>query len=954
MKTNKKNYMFIIAYSLILVLVLLGFNKLYGSNTDWISQHSVIPEYFRSIFYETKNLLPSFNFNLGAGQNIFNYSYYGLLSPIILTSYLLPFLSMTNFIMIASILLYISSGILIYYFLKNNNQNNTTSLILSCCFLTLAPITYHFHHHIMFVWYLPFLILALIGVDKYLNKNKSFLLMISIFLIITTNYYYSISSLIVIVIYGIYKILNKKDLTLKTFFLTVLKSSLRIIIPILMAGIILFPTAYVILKTGRATISNTNLLDLIIPNLNEVLYKAFSMGLTSLFLLAPFGILCSKNKNKSDTFLSISLILITMIPIFMYALNGFLYIRGKVLIPFTVLYIFALTKFLNKLKSQQINLKHFILITIAIMLLAFITNYQNPLGILFYLDILIVIITIKLFQKYKKNNIILIPLMIMLLLITIINNNSEKYVSKNRYQDINKKEITELLNMREKDTYYRTDNYNFPLEVSNKYYDKNYYSTTIYSSNYNNHYWNYYNFESGNNINYRNIFITAGSKNLVFNTMMGVKYIISKDDIGIGYEKIKTINDLSLYYNKNSYPLLYTTTSPGSNKEYQNLEFPYNIEYSLLNPVTNSEKTANYQSTIKEYSLDIKEKYDLELKEKTVYNYKLSKPIKNKILLISFDMNYNQSCNEGDTWISINGINNKLTCESWLYHNKNHKFEYVISNQKQIDNLKIEIGKGKYQISNIKIYTMDYAPATPTPLEDLQIDKKTSTITGSTNLEESGYLITSIPYDGGFEVYIDDQKVEKEIVNTAFLGLKVAEGQHNIKIKYTSPYLILGIIVSILGTISMVGLIIYEKWENKIKKIIKDNKEIIMYLIFGVLTTLVSLLTYYFCTYTILNPNNKIELQIANIISWIISVTFAYITNRKFVFTSKNKKIIQEMFSFYSSRIITLLLDMALMFIFVSCLKYNDTITKLIVQILVIIANYVLSKMLVFKKESNK
>lgn len=136
-----------------------------------------------------------------------------------------------------------------------------------------------------------------------------------------------------------------------------------------------------------------------------------------------------------------------------------------------------------------------------------------------------------------------------------------------------------------------------------------------------------------------------------------------------------------------------------------------------------------------------------------------------------------------------------------------------------------------------------------------------------------------------------------------------------------------------------------------IKNIYLKYKEIINYLIFGVLTTIVSLVTYYLLVFTILNPNNAIELQIANIISWITCVTFAYITNRKYVFNSKNKNILKEITKFYSSRLTTLFLDMIIMFIFVTKLNLNDKIIKIIVQILIIILNYILSKLLVFKRK---
>lgn len=137
------------------------------------------------------------------------------------------------------------------------------------------------------------------------------------------------------------------------------------------------------------------------------------------------------------------------------------------------------------------------------------------------------------------------------------------------------------------------------------------------------------------------------------------------------------------------------------------------------------------------------------------------------------------------------------------------------------------------------------------------------------------------------------------------------------------------------------------------KELFNKYKEIIMYLIFGVLTTVISLIVYYALTYTILNPNNSIYLQIANILSWVAGVLFAYFTNRKYVFESKNENKLKEFTSFVGARVTTLILDMLIMGVGVSLLHGNDKILKLISQVLVIVGNYVLSKLIVFKK-SNK
>lgn len=131
------------------------------------------------------------------------------------------------------------------------------------------------------------------------------------------------------------------------------------------------------------------------------------------------------------------------------------------------------------------------------------------------------------------------------------------------------------------------------------------------------------------------------------------------------------------------------------------------------------------------------------------------------------------------------------------------------------------------------------------------------------------------------------------------------------------------------------------------------NEELWNYLIVGGLTTIVSLGTYFICTTTFLDPGNTIELQIANVISWIFAVAFAYITNRIYVFKSKEENYLKEISSFVGSRVFSLLLDMLTMFLIVSVFTLNDKIGKIVSQIIVTIVNYVLSKLFVFKG-SNK
>ena len=139
-----------------------------------------------------------------------------------------------------------------------------------------------------------------------------------------------------------------------------------------------------------------------------------------------------------------------------------------------------------------------------------------------------------------------------------------------------------------------------------------------------------------------------------------------------------------------------------------------------------------------------------------------------------------------------------------------------------------------------------------------------------------------------------------------------------------------------------------------IGRMYRQYEEIIKYVIIGGITTCIGVGSKWGLLFTIFDANNWLELQLAIIISWIFAVSFAYVANRIFVFKSNNKNIFKEIVSFVSARIITLLMEMALMWIFVTLLKLNSDIAvmiiTIIVQVLVLILNYVFSKLFVFRK----
>ena len=133
-----------------------------------------------------------------------------------------------------------------------------------------------------------------------------------------------------------------------------------------------------------------------------------------------------------------------------------------------------------------------------------------------------------------------------------------------------------------------------------------------------------------------------------------------------------------------------------------------------------------------------------------------------------------------------------------------------------------------------------------------------------------------------------------------------------------------------------------------------DNPEVWNYIIVGGLTTVIAIVSKLALLATCLNQKDGLELQIAEIISWVLAVAFAFFANRIFVFKSKGKNIFKELVSFTGGRVFTQLIQMGIMFIFVTLLKLNSNawvlIFTLICQVMQIVVNYFISKFIVFKK----
>ncbi len=133
---------------------------------------------------------------------------------------------------------------------------------------------------------------------------------------------------------------------------------------------------------------------------------------------------------------------------------------------------------------------------------------------------------------------------------------------------------------------------------------------------------------------------------------------------------------------------------------------------------------------------------------------------------------------------------------------------------------------------------------------------------------------------------------------------------------------------------------------EKIELLYKKNKEMILYIFFGGLTVVLSIILFMLFIYIGMNE------LVANIIAWLIVVLFAFVTNKLWVFNSKVeglKELIIQLFYFYGGRLITLILEEVILFIFITKLDNPIILVKLVAQVLVIVLNYFISKIVIFK-----
>lgn len=847
-------YLLLTGLTLFFCRMFVGRYGIFGAKVDWLSQHSVLPDYFRQQFYATGKLFPEFAANLGGGQNIYHFAYYGLYSPLILPSYLLPFVKMSDYIMAVSITGLTASVLLFYYWLKSRKTDTGTAFILSLMFLLAGPMIGQYSGQIMFVDYMPFLCLALIGVDQYFEQEKSGLFTISVFLMIMTSFYFSIGGMLALVLYGLHRYFEQREecrVTVSTFLIDGLCFVRPMLLAVLMGSFFLVPTALA-LTGGRSKGQNISLASFFIPQITveRFAYSIYGIGLTTLVITVLLtGLLYRKVYEKVLTY---GCVIVLAIPVFAYLLNGGLYIRDKVFIPFLPLLCYLISIYLEKCRKRELSFIAGIVPYIITTIFVYIARNQfvsKGIGesiwkallaesILFLICYVLYCAMKRYYKETKEILMLALPSVICLAVTmnTFYQMKPDRYVSRKLYRDVvgeqNRQAVKEAL--KDDDGYYRTEQMGSDDENAadlNRIWDVDQNITSIYSSAYNPDYQTFRQKTFRLEEPFRNGMMQSVSKNPVFQRMMGVRYIVSDSDVP-GYTLVKKCGTTGIYQNKDAAPVMYATDRVMTEEEYKKLAFPYNqtafLEYAVVGEHTES-SDQNIMTAYKPVSMkkaDAQDGWRIHAKKmkKTTFSIQQvqqktaqEKKQENRILFLKFRVDNAHPNKDVAVW--INGIRNKLSAKDHVYYNENKTFTYAVPLKDGKDTISVTFGKGKYQLSHVQAYLGSLPERSETLYQsEVQVDKKQTkdnVIQGMIQVKNNGWFITSIPYDTHFKMYIDGKETKIQKVNMAFLGCKIRRGKHEVKIIYHAPGTTTGKVLSLIGIAGFLLVLVQEKRKQK-------------------------------------------------------------------------------------------------------------------------------------------
>ncbi|MDR3766440.1 MAG: YfhO family protein [Butyricicoccus sp.] len=767
------------------LVLLMSSGFLFGSEIDWYCQHIALAETIRTECIHQHTLAPAF-LPLGGGTNGYQFAYYGYFRPDILIGYLLPQVPMTILVPLYLIVGYIAATLLCYALLRNHKLEPFWAFLGSVLFLSAACF-FHLHRQIMFVNFLPFFLAALLAI----RKGKTYTLPLWFFLICIHSFYYAPACILIAGWYW-----YQQEGTLR-FWKKYLGTA---ILGTAMAAMLLLPTGLAILEHRRAS-AEGGLLDILAPNLTfkGLLYSNYGIGLTAICLYALLLGL-SYHRFRRD---SIVYLVVTIWNLASYLLNGTLYTRPKILIPFLPLLVLHTVCILRALFQREIQAK----LWPGIVLLGALIPYLESDRLSWLAADVLLVIGFMVCTRYVRQPAWYGLLLVLPYLLSIQTSQTENFAAQREASAFSAEEYQQVY----QDTRYRFDSLKSPLDQCNRLDFAGQKKSTMYSSVTNSAYNTVFFDVLQTPIRVNNRTAMVAENNPFLLRLMGVRYIQTPaSKVPAGYTIIEQRDNVVLAENPSVLPIAYGTTQTMGQEQFDGLSETAQLEaittHAIVPEAPVQEEPASIQAVQPSFteidwpdSVQVEETengYQLHVTKESTVSLAWEELPADQILLLDFTVdNHTRRAVE----ITVNGIRNRLSNAAAPYPNGNDHFHYQISGADGVSELRITLTKGDYTIRDVRWQQCPLDLLTEQQITSVESSSGEGLISGSLTMEEDGYLVTSIPLQHGMQLFIDGEETPIERVNLAFVGAKLSAGRHTVRLEFTPPGQQVGYGVSLLA-----------------------------------------------------------------------------------------------------------------------------------------------------------
>lgn len=860
--------------SFIVFFVFIKYNRSFVWQGDGIKQHfAILYDFNQMIRNMFTDGIPMMSWNMGLGLDLIGqYSYYVIGDPFVYISLLFPMEHLETAYNFLVLLRMYCVGLAFISYCKYTKKESINTILGTIIYTFCGFILYAGVRHPYFTNAAIFLPLTLLGLEKLLKENKKTFFVFIIFISAISNYYFFYMITIVNVIYGVIKYVFEYNQGIKKFLKKIGSAVLCYIIGILMASIILLPTAYSFLNSARTESEQ-------VTTYINGFYEFFFMGIISMrfknwlviavssivILMIPILFTKLKENKEAKSFLVLFLIttIMLLIPQVASMMNGFSFPSNRWAFAYSFIFSYIVTICFNSKLEYSKKQKMVMLISLVIYTLIgiYITKFNIKENLDYYaVGSIAYLILIVISYKYKKEkNIKYANYMVLLLVIANIfvlsaslyfpigkgyvkefieSGTVEENCSSVNGRIENFKEAIEYIKEKDKD-FYRISKKEVSYQNISLMYEYNPIQLYLSLGNKNVYELSY---DLDDNCYSSTQCVNGADRRTKYTTLLGSKYYICDKKhsryIPYGYTLYHEIDNTQIYINQKYLPVGIIYDRYITKEQFECLSSLEKEDALITTAMIEDEENIN----IKNNNIDVKISSPVSLnyivKDNRIIDNSIDINKKNEEIELTIDnipdnmelyLNINNLKNITDTnrtdfkiTAKLDGITNSenvrnKTSSAYYKDNPNFLMNLGVSKQGQSNKLKITFDKkGTYTFDSFEILAVDMnkyeekiKKLKTNAMENIEYGN--NYISGTINSNNNGILQITTSYSDGWKAYIDEKEVEVFKVNKAFIGINVEEGNHNIRFEYETPYLRLGTILSIIGLIGYVCLTILDK-----------------------------------------------------------------------------------------------------------------------------------------------